>query len=136
MARQILFLSSRRNALWTALRYVELNPVRARMVETAEMWKWSSAAAHCGTAEPHAMLQMERWRKRWTLAEWRQSLAEEESSAEVAALRQCTHTGRPLGTSEFVAALEESTLRPLAPRRAGRKKAAAQPPQPQFTFVA
>ena len=27
------------------LRYVELNPVRAQMVEAAEAWKWSSAAA-------------------------------------------------------------------------------------------
>jgi len=35
--------------LWRALRYVELNPVRAAMVSAAEQWRWSSAAAHCGT---------------------------------------------------------------------------------------
>ncbi len=29
-------------------RYVELNPVRARMVETAGCWKWSSYRAHFG----------------------------------------------------------------------------------------
>src|ERR1017187_6547727 len=34
--------------------------------------------------------------------------------------RQCTHTGRPLGTPDFVAALENSTLRYLAPRKGGR----------------
>ena len=27
---------------------VELNPVRAGMVDAAEQWEWSSAAAHCG----------------------------------------------------------------------------------------
>lgn len=36
--------------LWAALRYVELNPVRARLVDEADQYPWSSAAAHCGTA--------------------------------------------------------------------------------------
>ena len=35
--------------LWAALRYVERNPVRAHMVERADAYRWSSAAAHCGT---------------------------------------------------------------------------------------
>jgi putative transposase len=34
--------------LWEALRYTELNPVRASLVTRAECWNWSSAAAHCG----------------------------------------------------------------------------------------
>ena len=34
--------------LWAAIRYVELNPVRAGMVARAEDYKWSSAPAHCG----------------------------------------------------------------------------------------
>ena len=38
--------------LWRALRYTELNPVRARMVSTAEAYRWSSAGAHCGSASP------------------------------------------------------------------------------------
>ncbi len=36
--------------LCAALRYVERNPVRARMVRKAEHYAWSSAAAHCGRA--------------------------------------------------------------------------------------
>jgi len=36
---------------WTALRYVECNPVRAGMVDRAEAYYWSSAAAHCGIRE-------------------------------------------------------------------------------------
>ena len=32
--------------LIVAVRYVELNPVRARIVMTPEAWRWSSAAAH------------------------------------------------------------------------------------------
>jgi putative transposase len=34
----------RRHHLWMALRYVELNPVRARIVEKPEQYPWSSAA--------------------------------------------------------------------------------------------
>ncbi|HEV2468855.1 MAG TPA: transposase [Candidatus Sulfotelmatobacter sp.] len=106
--------------LWEALRYVELNPVRAHMVETPEQWPWSSAAAHCGFTTPDAILKMERWSQRWTVAEWRSFLAEAESAAALEVLRQFTHTGRPLGTPEFVTELEAATLRPLALRRRGR----------------
>jgi putative transposase len=34
--------------LWEALRYTELNPVRAGLASEAQAWGWSSAAAHCG----------------------------------------------------------------------------------------
>jgi putative transposase len=107
--------------LWAGLRYVELNPVRAGMVATAEHWKWSSATAHCG-ASPDPMLEMDRWRKRWTVAEWREFLDVSASEAEVSVLRHSTHTGRPLGSPGFVATLEERTRRPLAPRKGGRPK--------------
>jgi hypothetical protein len=32
--------------LWNAIRYVELNPVRAGLAESPERFRWSSAAAH------------------------------------------------------------------------------------------
>ena len=108
--------------LWAALRYVELNPVRAGMVATPEQWRWSSAATHCGLADSDPMLDMERWRKRWTAAEWRQFLGAAESSADVTRLRHSTHTGRPLGSPDFVAGLEQLTSRPLAPRKGERPK--------------
>jgi putative transposase len=123
--------------LWAGLRYVELNPVRAGMASAAEEWPWSSAAAHCNPEVSNKMLEMERWQKRWTVAGWSEYLAAGESQAEVSALRQCTHTGRPLGTIEFVAALEQTTLRRLAPRKGGRPpKPAPDPRQHNLTFVA
>jgi len=33
---------------WSAVHYVETNPVRAGLVETAQAYGWSSAASHCG----------------------------------------------------------------------------------------
>ena len=116
--------------LWKALGYVELNPVRAGLVTSAELWPWSSAAAHCGSGEPDTCLEMEAWRKRWDTANWRRYLAAGETEAELKAIRQCTHTGRPLGTSEFVQALEKATLRRLAPQKGGRQAKAAPDQRP------
>ncbi len=107
------------------------------MVETASQWEWSSAAAHCGVSVPEPWLDLQLWQKRWTVEEWIQYLAAGESAAEIAALRRFTHTGRPLGTAAFVAELEQSTLRLLAPRKRGRnQKPAADTDQPQIAFVA
>lgn len=123
--------------LWRALRYVELNPVRAGMVWEAAEWRWSSAAAHCGSGAPEAGLEMDRWGKRWTTAEWSEHLAAGESASDVATVRQYTHTGRPLGSEEFVADLEHSTLRALVPRKAGRpKKGIGNVKRNDFNFAA
>lgn len=120
--------------LWEALRYVELNPVRARMVEKPEQWTWSSAAAHCGLTGPDAMLEMELWGQRWSVSEWRSFLAEAESPAVLDRLRQFTHSGRPLGSPQFVIELEASMSRPLAARKRGRRQTAA-PDLRQLSFT-
>lgn len=123
--------------LWRALRYVELNPVRARMVGSATHWRWSSAAAHCGLANPDSWMEMERWRKRWTAAEWIGFVASAEAGAILSALRHSTHTGRPLGSSDFVAELEALTSRRLSPCKGGRpKKPASDSGRLRFPSVA
>lgn len=123
--------------LWEALRYTELNPVRAGLVAAPERWPWSSAAVHCGVTVPDPTLAMERWRTRWTAPEWREYLGKGESQANLTALRRSTHTGRPLGTPDFVATLEKSTSRLLAPQKGGRpKKPLLDPRQSNLTFVA
>jgi hypothetical protein len=63
---------------------------------------------------------MDLWRQHWTVARWREFLDAGETDAGLEAIRQCTHTGRPLGSSEFVKSLEQSTRRQLAPRKGGR----------------
>ena len=57
--------------LWEALRYAELNPVRAGLVAEPQAWSWSSAAAHCAMAEPDICLAMEMWRQHWSPSTWR-----------------------------------------------------------------
>jgi len=108
--------------LWTALRYAELNPVRAGMVEEAAAWPWSSAPAHCGRADPDECLETAGWRQHWNEATWHQFLAEGERDSELRAIRRCTHSGRPLGPAEFTRGLEERTQRRLSPGRPGRPR--------------
>ena len=108
--------------LWTALRYVELNPVRAGLATEPSDWAWSSAAAHGGRGAPDACLDMAAWRQHWSESTWRAFLQQGETEAELRAIRRATHTGRPLGTAEFVRKLESRTQRRLAPQKGGRPR--------------
>jgi putative transposase len=51
--------------LWAAIRYVERNPVRAKLVRKAENYPWSSAAAHCGLREDPVLTTKAFWRKQF-----------------------------------------------------------------------
>ena len=108
--------------LWIALRYTELNPQRAKLVTEATSWTGSSAAAHCALQQPPAWLDMETWSKRWSAESWRAYLETNEPDDELAEIRQCTHSGRPLGTPDFVHSLEDVTRRRLAPEKGGRHR--------------
>lgn len=108
--------------LWIAMRYAELNPVRAGLVAQAEIWRWSSALAHTSSRESDGLLDWETWGKRWSPESWKEYLSAGETALEVKSIRQCTHTGRPLGGSGFVKSLEEATQRQLAPRKGGRPR--------------
>jgi putative transposase len=122
--------------LWMAMRYAEFNPVRAGLVSKAEQWRWSSAAAHCGGGKDPT-LEMAKGEKRWPANSWREYLERGESDAEIAAIRKCTHTGRPLGAAGFVRELEQATLRCLVPQKGGRPshdRAAAEIGQKTLAF--
>jgi putative transposase len=116
--------------LWAALRYTELNPVRAGLVSQPESWPWSSAAVHCGETVANPWLGDSLWRNRWTVPAWREYLSAPETESEAAAIRRSTHTGRPLGDAEFVSELERKTGRRLLPQKKGRRKG----PTPDFSL--
>jgi putative transposase len=120
--------------LWEALRYAELNPVRAGLVAEPQAWNWSSAAAHCAMGEPDICLAMEMWRQHWSPSTWRAFLGAGESESDLAALRKCTYSGRPFGSDEFVKKLELETARPLAPRKGGRLAKISERNQTMFDF--
>ena len=121
--------------LWTALRYVELNPVRARMVASSEEYLWSSAAAHCQGDDARRLLDLDLWRRSWRPADWRAFLASGVSPQEAQRIRAHTHSGRPLGSPEFVHEIERQLNRTLAPQKGGRpRKLLVDPAQQPLDF--
>ncbi len=69
-----------------ALRYAELNPVRAKLVTEATSWVWSSAVAHCGVAQADTSLSTELWQTHWTNTSWRKYLAAGETETQSASI--------------------------------------------------
>jgi hypothetical protein len=59
-------------------------------------------------------LRPEPWRSHWTSTTWQEYLSAGETETRLAVIRQCTHTGRPLGTEEFIQDLEKGTQRRIA----------------------
>ena len=45
------------------LRYIELNPVRAKLCKRPARWAWSSAAAHLAGTDEEGLLCLDRWRE-------------------------------------------------------------------------
>ena len=104
--------------LYAATRYVELNPVRAKLVSEPTEYRWSSARAHV-EGRDDALAKVEPLLERF--GEWGELLATGLDDEEADLLRLHERTGRPLGSPEFVARLEKLLNRALAPRKPGRK---------------
>ncbi len=115
--------------LIAAIRYVERNPVRARMVRKAEQYPWSSAGAHCGLRED-PLLSPLRGLVPARTGDWSEWLAEEEDEEMVATIRLHTRTGRPAGDKRFVSALESRLGRRLQAKSIGRPRKAKTEPLP------
>jgi putative transposase len=87
--------------LWTALLYVDRNPVRAGLVASGEEYRWSSAAAHLRETDEFELIDMRWWEASGAKKEWPQLLNCDDSDA-VAALRASTYAGRPFGDQAFM----------------------------------
>ena len=108
--------------LWPVLKYVELNPVRAKLCRRAWQYPWSSAALHTDEEAESELLNLPRWYKQVSAQEWRKELAEGLTEAEVARIRLRTHTGRAWGSDSFVSKLETLLGRRVRPLPVGRPK--------------
>ena len=102
--------------LLAAVRYIELNPVRAQMVESAWDYPWSSAVAHMQGKDDQLVKVSPMYER---VADWREYLGQALDPAVLKALRRNNRTGRPLGDDQFVARLEQVTGRDLRPQKPG-----------------
>ncbi len=107
---------------WKALRYIEQNPVRARIVDLPWEYPWSSAAAHVGEEDPTGLLDLEKWRESSRDLDWRSILLEGLDEDEMTQLRLCTKRGRPWASEKFLDKLERSLGIALRPQRVGRPR--------------
>ena len=105
--------------LWAAVRYIERNPVRAGFVERAEVYPWSSAAAHCGLRED-ALLAKD-FPPQGVIEDWPDWLGQEDDIEAEDRIRRQTHTGRPCGSTAFMDQLESLLHRTVRPQRRGPK---------------
>jgi putative transposase len=106
--------------LTAAVRYVALNPVRARLVERATDWPCSSVHAHLSGRDDGLVVVRPVLERVGAFAEVIDGDADD---AGLAALRAAEGTGRAIGTPEFVADLERRLGRQIARHAAGRKPA-------------
>lgn len=104
--------------LIAAVRYVSLNPVRARLVSRAEDWPWSSVRAHLA-GKDDALVGVEPVLRR--VADFASLLRAAPDDSSFQALHEAEGIGRPLGNAEFIAGLERILGRPIARRAPGRK---------------
>lgn len=99
--------------LLNVFRYIEANPLRAKLAKRAERWPWSSLHARLnGTGAD----LLEKWPVKRP-ANWVEFVNTPASEDELAALRTCVARGRPYGASAWVNRMVdrfglESTLRP------------------------
>jgi putative transposase len=104
--------------LAAALRYVALNPVRARLVQHARDWKWSSTRALL-TAKPDGVTALAPIAARFP--RFSDLLALGPDPAGFDRLRQAETIGRPLGDAGFLKRIEAKTGRRLRPGKRGPK---------------
>ena len=106
----------------TALRYVALNPVRARLVARAEDWAWSSTRALIAGEDDHVVTVAPALER---VGDFAVFLGEEfDEALSYAALRKAESVGRPVGSAAWLADMEARTGKVLVAGKRGPKKVA------------
>jgi len=108
--------------LHAAVRYVENNPVTAKIVKEAHDYQWSSARAHV-LGEPNKILSDNLYLLD-EIEDWSAYLTEKGDEKLIKNIRRVTKTGLPCGEDGFINEIEKILDRKLAvsPRGRPRKK--------------
>ena len=121
--------------LWTVLRYIEANPLRAGMVTDPADYPWSSYPAHgLGRADP-LLSKFPEWQELGVdeserQGRWRDKVVSGQTDTELATIRRSLGSGRPFGSASWVEATSRRLQLPSEqrrPRGRPRKSQAAKP---------
>ena len=107
--------------LCSAVKYIELNPLRAGLCDTAQSWQWSSAKAHLCEFDDDLVSVAPMLQR---VVDWESYLTEGTRQRIDELLRLHQRTGRPLGSLSFIEKLEALCGRTLRPLKSGPKKKA------------
>jgi putative transposase len=115
--------------LLTVMRYVEANPLRARLVREPGDWRWSSFAAHAEGSPDDLVSEAPVWAGLGATeprrqAFWRGWVATPLTEKELAALRKSVVSGRPFGADDWVKRTAAALGLNLASRPRGRPRKA------------
>lgn len=102
--------------LLAAVRYIELNPVRAGLCNRPNDWPWSSFHVHIGAGSDSLVAATPTLEE---IGDWESFLEGDNSVSMTDEIRKHTRTGQPLGTSEFIDKLEALTGKRLRRRKPG-----------------
>jgi putative transposase len=108
-----------------AVRYTERNPVRAGIVERAEDYLWSSAAAHCGLRDD--LLLSDECPLTRVIPDWSEWVNIPNADSEDQTLRAHAHSGHPLGPNEFLIRIGTNIGRDLLPKKRGPRPKKGKP---------
>ena len=106
-----------------AARYIERNPVRAKLVKNPLIWKWSSAFAHVN-GKPKDDFRLDDLFQIVGIKSdlWKDYIDSREDTEMIRKIRKHTLTGRPLGAAKFVDQLEKKLDRRLNALPRGRPR--------------
>ena len=105
----------------TVCRYVERNPLRANLVESARRWPWSSLTKRSTKQQPPWLLRTSQWPVD-ARSDWIAWVNRAQTSKELDAIRLCVKRGRPYGGQRWQEQTAKrlglgSTLRPRGRQR-------------------
>ena len=106
--------------LLNVARYIELNPVRAKMVFKPEDWPWSSAMSRV-TGCPNSLLSSAGNAAFGGITDWSAFLGEGLDDPFQELVRKHESTGRPLGPEDFIKGIEAVLGRIFSPQKRGPK---------------
>jgi len=111
----------------TCMRYIELNPVRARMVDNPAAYRWSSFGANaCGRADdiltPHSAYRAQRPNDDACRSAYRELFRSAIPEADLCLIRDATQHAWALGSAAFLSRVDASGRRAARLPRGGERR--------------
>jgi putative transposase len=105
--------------LYEAIRYVELNPIRAHLVNRLDSYDWSSLKFHLKGKGLHPVDSISKYLQ---IDDWRAYLKEKVREDILSMVKERTKANRPAGSSSFISKLESISGKKVNLTPKGRPK--------------